>query len=73
MNKEMKPADLLRNAAVLVNRAVNQLNKNWKPYGGCGAKRFDDFVQGRVYERLATTEERLRETADELDNNGNKL
>ena len=40
MNHTLPPAGLLRNAATLIERALDQLDIEHTPCVGCGAKRF---------------------------------
>ena len=61
------PADLLRNAATLIVRAVGQLDTRWHTCAGCGAKRFTLIAHGHAYERLAELSAKLRTIADRLD------
>jgi len=64
---EPTPADLLRLAARLVDRATARLDGSYRTCDGCGAKRYNHFEQGKVVERLEKTAPHLRTVADALD------
>lgn len=67
MNQEMKPAEQLRSAARLIERALTQLDLNERPCKDCGTRLFDNREHGKINEALVNVPERLRANADRLD------
>lgn len=51
---------LLESAARLIERALIKLDMRHHQCGECGAKRFRNRTQARVYEQFTDTPERLR-------------
>ena len=64
---DIGPADLLRSAARLVERAIVKLNMAEAACPTCDARLFADRENARIYQPLTDTPERLRNTADRLD------
>lgn len=64
---DMKPADQLRSAARLVERALDQLDLKEAPCAHCGTRLFHNMPEAKINEALANTPERLRSAADRLD------
>lgn len=64
---EIGAADLLRSAARLVERAITKLNMAEATCPTCDARLFADRENARIYQALAETPERLRNTAERLD------
>ena len=64
---DMCAADQLRSAARLVERAIIQLNMAEAPCPNCNARLFADRESARVYEGLSDTPDRLRKTAERID------
>jgi len=62
-----RPANLLRAAALLIERATSKLDGTHHACGECRAKRFANKEHGRVLERVDGLPDRLRASAKLLD------
>jgi len=62
-----RPSNLLRAAALLVERATAKLEGRHHICDGCGSKRFVNKAHGRVLERVGDLPGRLRASAEMLD------
>ena len=65
MNQEMQVPDLLRSAARLIDRALDQLNLIEAPCR-CGRPCFENRDHAQVNEQFAATPGKLREAASRL-------
>lgn len=67
MNESMRPADLLRAAARLIERAHDHIDVRAAPCPHCDVQLFENVTQARIRERLTETPGKLRAMARELD------
>lgn len=62
----MKPDDLMRDAARLLETALVLLDTSSTACPHCGRKHFTDIAHARVYEQFSDAPERLRRAADRV-------
>lgn len=65
---ERTPAQLLRDAAGLIEAASRSLNTKHTKCRECGIVHYEDLVQGRVHSRLDDLPKKLRGHAQALEN-----
>lgn len=70
MNETRKAPELLENAALLVQRALDQLNADERGCPTCGRQSFVNNTEGRIKEGMLALPERLRNAAGRLRNEG---
>lgn len=67
MNHTMNAPDLLRSAAVLIERALIQLDVSHDVCPTCTSVRYTNIEAKRVYDRFTDTPHKLVESAEALD------
>lgn len=67
MPTEESPAQLFRNAAALIERALIGLNVAYRPCKECGNKHWINTRDARAYERATDLPTKLNHLADSLE------
>lgn len=58
--------DLLKQAALLVSRAIKQLDTRSRTCGGCGRPHFENAAHASIYEQLKSLPEKLGAVSNRL-------